>query len=164
MLFNNDTKSMSLVTLWSSYILHTLLNCELYTSCHCTVCKSLIILNSEFVQLYSILYLIQISVGSGLIFIFNWEWWTLKQGLELGVGGVMEVCMCGSRSECPISISQINYFPMLCVWLLVTAGICDCGHWVRRPGRLPGHWLFLHYTVMSLELQTKVHTKVCNHI
>ena len=115
MLFNNDTKSMSLVTLWSSYILHTLLNCELYTSCHCTVCKSLIILNSEFVQLYSILYLIQISVGSGLIFIFNWEWWTLKQGLELGVGGVMEVCMCGSRSECPISISQINYFPMLCV-------------------------------------------------
>ena len=115
MLFNNDTKSMSLVTLWSSYILHTLLNCELYTSCHCTVCKSLIILNSEFVQLYSILYLIQISVGSGLIFIFNWEWWTLKQGLELGVGGVVEVCMCGSRSECPISISQINYFPMLCV-------------------------------------------------
>ena len=120
MLFNNDTKSMSLVTLWSSYILHTLLNCELYTSCHCTVCKSLIILNSEFVQLYSILYLIQISVGSGLIFIFNWEWWTLKQGLELGVyGGVVEVCMCGSRSECPISISQINYFPMLCV----------CGCW-----------------------------------
>ena len=119
MLFNNDTKSMSLVTLWSSYILHTLLNCELYTSYHCTVCKSLIILNSEFVQLYSILYLIQISVGSGLIFIFNWESWTLKQGLELGVGGVMEVCMCGSRSECPISISQINYFPMLCV----------CGCW-----------------------------------
>ena len=120
MLFNNDTKSMSLVTLWSSYILHTLLNCELYTSCHCTVCKSLIILNSEFVQLYSILYLIQISVGSGLIFIFNWEWWTLKQGLELGVGGaVVEVCMCGSRSECPISISQINYFPMCCV----------CGCW-----------------------------------